>query len=126
MLNDSNTSDLSFSQVLAVFQQFIEFFGSIEKSCSPSRDNSFSNGSLSGAKSISDSVLDLSNLNLGTSTDLDESDTSFKFSQSFLKFFLVISRLSNFYLFLNYVSSFLDLLSKNLYIKITLFHFHAL
>ena len=111
MLDDTNAGDFSLGQVGFV-SKLVQTFRGIEESSSSSGNDALSDGGPGGAESVSDSVLDLSNFDLAGSSDLDDTDTAFKFGQSFLKFLLVVAGFSSLDLVLNGLYSFFKLSPK--------------
>jgi len=88
---DGLLDNLDTNVLIEVFTlQGIKWFGGIEQSATTTNDDTFFNGSFSSAESISDSVLDLTNFNFGSTTNLNDTNSSSEFSESLLELFLVV------------------------------------
>lgn len=90
---DGLLDNLDTDVLIEVFTlQGIKGLGGIKQSATTSDDDTFFNGSFSSAEGISDSVLDLTDFNFRSTTNLNDTNTSLEFSESLLELFLVVFR----------------------------------
>ena len=87
----------------------IKFLSSVQKSGSTTDDATLLRGSTSSAKSILDTVLELTDLDLGRSTDLDDGDATSKSAHTLLKLFLVIIASSCVHLFKKSINALINI-----------------
>jgi hypothetical protein len=97
-LSDDVDTDLL---VLVLSLEVLETHAGIEKGTSSSHDDSFINGSSGGTESILDPVLDLPDLDLTGSSDLNDADSSLEFGESLHEFLFVVLTSSLEHLFLD-------------------------
>lgn len=90
VLDNTDTCDFALGQTRFV-SKLVEGLGSIEEGSTTARDDTFSNSSSGSAKSVSDSIFDFSDFDLTGSSDLDDADATFQFSQTFFQFFLIVA-----------------------------------
>lgn len=108
ILDDSDSCDFSLSKSRSLCQ-IIETLRRVKQGRSSSRHDSLRKRSSSGAESISNSILDLSNFNLTASSDLNHSNSALQLRQSLLQLLLIIAALGDLDLFLDDLRSALDL-----------------
>jgi len=70
--------------------ELVETSGSVEESSTAADDDTFLSGSSGGAESILDTVLELTDLNLGGTADLDDGNTTGESSHALLKLLFVV------------------------------------
>lgn len=68
----------------------IKNLGSVQEGTSSSNDDSLLDGGSGGTDGVLDSVLDLTDLDFGGSSDLDDSDSSLQLGKSLLELFLIV------------------------------------
>jgi hypothetical protein len=80
----------------------------VNKCCSSTNNDPLLDGCLGGADGVLDSVLDLSNFHLRSSSNFEDSYSSGELAESFLEFFLVVGAGGVGDLFLDLVDAFVE------------------
>jgi len=116
LLNDPDAGKFTFTEILVALQR-VEGAGGIQKRDTATNDDALGDGSLRGAQGVSHSVLNLTHFNFGSSSDLDNSDTSLQLRQTLLQLFLVVGGLSCLDLLLDHFGALLDTLLGTLTVQ---------